>query len=142
MWEISDGIIFVLLLRLAIIDYAWHKVPKAMLASMGISSILLQCFGEMADWHLLAGGAGIGLLFLFISKVTREEIGYGDSWGIFFLGIYLGLWKVLEVLAVTFVILFIWSVVIWCAGKRGRQQEIPFYPLLSIGYFVVLTGSG
>ena len=44
----------------------------------------------------------MGVLFLGFSWATRERMGYGDSWAILILGIFLGLWGLLEVLAAAF----------------------------------------
>lgn len=50
----------------------------------------------------ICAGIGVGVLFLLVSKVTEEAIGYGDSVAIMILGGYLGFWKVVGVLAAAF----------------------------------------
>ena len=77
---------------------------------------------------MAAGGAGVGILFLLVSKVTREGFGYGDSWAILALGIYLGLWGVLDVLVGTFCFLAVAALVCLTAKKMSRKHTIPFIP--------------
>ena len=77
---------------------------------MGNIDSLLENSGSLSDQSVpgkmeqtnvgdLAGicaGIGVGVLFLLVSKVTEEAIGYGDSVAIMILGGYLGFWKLWE----------------------------------------------
>ena len=92
---------------------------------------------------LLFGGASIGCFFLFLSKVTREGIGYGDSWGILVLGLYMGMWNLLGVLLGALSLLLITAMVLLATGRFKRNASLPFYPFLTGGYvLVLLTGVG
>mgnify|MGYP000600478300 CR=1 FL=1 len=57
---------------------------------------------NVGDLAGICAGIGVGVLFLLVSKVTEEAIGYGDSVAIMILGGYLGFWKVVGVLAAAF----------------------------------------
>lgn len=131
-----DVIIFLLIMPLAVADVKRKRVPVWGLGILAAGSILKQCISRQTDIRLIFGGLGIGLIFLILSKVTEEGLGYGDSLGILILGIGLGTWKLLEVLTATFLLLFVWSMIIWCIRKK-KNQLIPFYPFLVIGYFLV-----
>lgn len=141
MWTVSQIICLGTLMGTSVTDIHYHKVPADILLMGNIGVVLYQiykaCRGE-ADVWLIAGGAAVGFLFLLLSKVTREGIGYGDSWGILVLGIYLGFWKILEVLAGAFSVLGIVSLVALCVKKMSRKYGIPFFPFLTIGYFMSL----
>lgn len=65
----------------------------------------------------------MGVLFLLVSKVTEEAIGYGDSVAIMILGGYLGFWKVVGALAVAFFTSGVCSVIL---AFRGRVKTMPF----------------
>ena len=91
---------------------------------------------------MAAGGAGVGILFLLVSKVTREGFGYGDSWAILALGIYLGLWGVLDVLVGTFCFLAVAALVCLTAKKMSRKHTIPFIPFLAAGYLLSVLARG
>lgn len=136
MWELMDGVILLLITPLAVVDVRRQRIPVSYLIILAAGSILKQCTGRPEDVWLILGGAGIGCIFLILSKVTEEGLGYGDSLGILILGIGLGTWKLLEVLMATFLLLFVWSMIIWCIRKK-KNQRIPFYPFLVSGYFLV-----
>lgn len=136
MWEMMDGILFLLIIPLAVVDIKRQRVPVWSLGILAAGSIIKQCISELSDSWLILGGVGIGIVFLILSKVTEEGLGYGDSLGILILGVGLGVWKLLEVLTVTFLLLFVWSSIVWCIRKK-KNQLIPFYPFLVTGY--VLT---
>lgn len=50
----------------------------------------------------MAGGALMGAIFWLISKYTNQAIGYGDSWLLGNMGIYLGGISMLEVATTAF----------------------------------------
>ena len=136
MWELMDGVVLLLITPLAVVDVRRQRIPVSYLIILAAGSILKQCIGRQTDIWLILGGVGIGCIFLILSKVTEEGLGYGDSLGILILGIGLGTWKLLEVLMATFLLLFVWSMIIWFIRKK-KNQRIPFYPFLVSGYFLV-----
>ena len=70
----------------------------------------------------ICAGIGVGVLFLLVSKVTEEAIGYGDSVAIMILGGYLGFWKLWECWQQHFY-KWICSVIL---AFRGRVKTMPF----------------
>lgn len=141
MWKISQMICIGVLASLSIVDIHFRKIPVDILALANLTVIIYQITAGQADLWLAAGGAGIGVLFLAISRVTHEGIGYGDSWAILILGIYLGIWGLVEVLAAAFFMLAVVSVICMVRKKRYRKFVIPFYPFLAAGYLLsLLTG--
>ena len=141
MWEISQVFCMGILLSLSVIDIHFRRIPVDILVMASIAALVYQGITRQADLWMAAGGAGVGILFLLVSKVTREGFGYGDSGAILALGIYLGLWGVLDVLAGTFCLLAAASLICLTAKKMSRKHTIPFIPFLAAGYLLsVLTG--
>lgn len=141
MWEISQVFCMGILLSLSVIDIHFRRIPVDILVMASIAALVYQGITRQADLWMATGGAGVGILFLLVSKVTREGFGYGDSWAILALGIYLGLWGVLDVLAGTFCLLAAASLICLTAKKMSRKHTIPFIPFLAAGYLLsVLTG--
>ena len=136
MWELSQMICMGILLSLSVIDIHFRKIPADILVLASIAALAYQGMTEKADLWLAAGGAGVGILFLLVSKVTREGLGYGDSWAILALGLYLGLWGVLDVLAVAFGLLAAASIICLAVKKMSRKHSIPFIPFLAAGYLI------
>lgn len=138
MWTISQWICLLSLAGVSVIDILKRKVPVWTCAVSLIAAVGYQLYKrEMSVWVIL-GGVLIGTLFLLLSKVTREGMGYGDSLGICVLGIYLGGWQLLEVLSTAFFLLFFSAVLLFIKRKNKRNVTIPFYPFLFSGYVVML----
>lgn len=135
MWEVVMGIY---LLMGTVCDLIKRELSVVYLISGTIFAMFYQIFNHKKMWYVSVGGVVIGILFLLLSKYTEEQIGYGDSWMILNLGIYLGIWKLVCLLGVVFGFSFLFS----CAGilcrKLTRHTRIPFYPFLMAGYIGVM----
>ena len=123
MWTVSRIVAMVILTGLSFMDYKIRKVPRDVLLLCMAGTVLYQAVTQNIDWMVSLGGGLIGMIFIGISKITREAIGYGDSLAILILGIYLGVWGLLEVLALGCVTL-----------RRKKSLAFPFYPFLTVGY--------
>ena len=136
MWELGMGFY---LLAGTICDLIKREIPVMYLMSGTVFAVLYRMFSYKKMWHISIYGAVIGIGFLLLSKYTDEQIGYGDSWMILNLGIYLGIWELILLLGIVFGVIFIFS----CAGlvckKLNRHTRLPFYPFLMIGYIGVMV---
>ena len=79
-------------------------------------------------------GLGCGIVFLMISKWSQEGIGYGDSWMILNMGIFLGIWNLLGMLMLAFLVAAMAAGAGLWSGKWKRTTRMSFYPFLLIGY--------
>lgn len=138
MWTVSQIICLGSLAGLSVTDIYYRKVPGEILA-MGVAGTFIYqlCCRSISLW-ILAGGIGVGVLFLLASRVTREGIGYGDSAAILILGAYMGLWELLKVLSGTFLLLFAASAAGLCTKKMSRKYALPMFPFLTAGYLLRL----
>ena len=142
MWTLSQMVCQMILVCLSVSDIYFRKIPAEILLLTNLAAVIYQIMiGQMDPW-LIAGGAAVGGVFLYISKVTCEGIGYGDSWAILILGIFLVIWKLMEVLAGAFFILSLASVFFLARKKMSRKQSIPFFPFLAIGYLLQVLAGG
>ena len=134
MQQISQIICMVYLSFLSWTDIKYRKIPVWSLA-VGIVGAVLSHFGEKStDWYLVVLGLTTGLVFIGISKVTRENFGYGDSILILALGIFLGFWNVLSLLCIAFFLAAIYSIFLLIRCRCSRKKSFPFIPFLAIGY--------
>ena len=85
---------------------------------------------------------GSRLYFFRISKMTRESFGYGDSLLILLLGVAVGFWNLISLLAIAFFLSAVVSAAALVFGKFHRKTTVPFVPFLGIGYFFVRVLGG
>lgn len=145
MCELSEEICIVYLSVLSILDIRFRKMPVWLLSVGGVSVIAYQIWkmieGTAIPLPLIVTGAVVGILFLGISKVTREALGYGDGLVILILGLYLGFWNLTIVLMITFFAAFVIALLLMISKRNRRKLAMPFVPFLCIGYAVfVLMG--
>ena len=81
MWTVSRIVAMVILTGLSFMDYKIRKVPRDVLLLCMAGTVLYQAVTQNIDWMVSLGGGLIGMIFIGISKITREAIGYGDSMG-------------------------------------------------------------
>ena len=142
MWTLSQIIGMGMLSVLSIVDIQFRKVPVEILAAANLAVLVYQIMFQKEDLWLVLGGVAVGFVFLGISWVSRQKMGYGDSWAILILGIFLGLWGVLEVLAAAFLLLTLVSVVLLARKRMSRRLSVPFYTFLAAGYLISVWGGG
>lgn len=71
-----------------------------------------------------------GFLLLLTAYFTKEEIGYGDVWGILILGVLRELPDLLRLLLFAFLISGIWGLWHILIRKKPSDDTLPFYPCL------------
>ncbi len=136
MWQISRVIGLAILLVLSIEDICFRKISEYLLLVLAVLGVIYQIGWGEVSFVSIVGGVGIGVTFLFISYITKEALGYGDSLLIGILGLYLGTIGVIETLIVA------WGMATFAAGivlirKRfSKKTIIPFVPFLTGGYMV------
>lgn len=133
------------LVWMSVIDIRSRKLPVCGLVLSNMLAVVWQLYrisiGKEEVIPFL-GGIGIGVVFFLISRVTKEGIGYGDSWMILIAGSYLGLWELLEVLAGTCLLLAASSVVCLTVKKMSGRCTLPFVPFLAAGYLLSAVCAG
>lgn len=123
---------------LSALDIKTQRLPDRLLAA-GVVVALLQVFLGISPSILLSFmGAAVGIAFLWISKLTGEAFGYGDSIVIIILGLSVGLWNVLALLMLAFLMAAGCSTVLLAHFNFERKKTLPFVPFLVASYIFVL----
>ncbi len=151
-------LVFLLLLLLSSIDFRLYVIPDSLQIILAISGIVLTFFtqkigtfghfkGSFLDFyafifgfreniwinHFLAAAAAL-IFFGFIIAVSR---GKGMGWGDFklagALGIIFGWPDILLVLAISFIIGAIFSIILVLGGRKKMKSAVPFGPFMAIG---------
>ncbi|MCI9441687.1 MAG: hypothetical protein HFH15_10740 [Ruminococcus sp.] len=127
---------------LSVLDIKTQRLPDRLLAA-GVVVALLQLFLGISPSIILSlAGAAVGMAFLGISKVTGEAFGYGDSIVILILGLSLGLWNLLALLMLSFLLAAGCSTVLLAKFNFQRKTTFPFIPFLVASYVLVLIFGG
>ena len=73
-------------------------------------------------------------------RITGEAVGYGDGWLVMALGIYLGIWSLLEVMAAAWVLLAFAAGLCLIRKKWSRKTALPMTPFITAGFMNLLAG--
>lgn len=134
MCKIADVAVFSLLIIGAVMDWKEKRISVKLLVltSLVIGIFSLVCQNVEPVSRLF--GAGVGIFAFFISRITKEAIGYGDDWLILLLGIYLGGGKILLLLLWASLLAGLVSLGFLCKKKWRKDITIPFVPFLAVAY--------
>ena len=138
MCEISKWAMFILLVICSISDWKWRSVRTRMLIWMSIFGLLGGVWLLQKSLWLMLGGLLLGVLFLGISYMTKESIGYADSWIILILGIYLGLKDLAFLLVIAFFLAGFVSLGGIVLRHWKKKKAIAFIPFLTTAYVGVM----
>ena len=107
----------------------------ALLFGIGIVGVVID---KDTVLYLTLAGAAVGLVFLIISKISSEALGYGDSLLILALGVHLGFWKIMIMTFIAFFVAALVAILAIIIKKKGRKTSIPFGPFIALSYVIVV----
>lgn len=90
---VGNVIMGVYLISLSYSDMKRRKLSVGVIVLGFLSALVFQAITGIESWRAVAGEILTGFLFMGISRLTEEKIGYGDSLLIIVLGTFLGMWK-------------------------------------------------
>ena len=82
-----------------------------------------------------------GISLIFISFITKENIGYGDSIILGLCSLSTNLWNGFFIILISFICSALYSLFLLIKGKSGKET-IPFVPFIFIGYFLYILQGG
>ena len=133
-WTLCQLLFAVYMIVLMLMDIKWKKLSLAALMSGFIILTAGFLCGRNIHVMLLAAGAGVGIVFLVVSRVTDESLGYGDSILILIMGGFLGFWNILSLLVAAFSIAALFSIFMLVRKKFHKKSAFPFVPFLTAAY--------
>ncbi|HIW21470.1 MAG TPA: prepilin peptidase [Candidatus Dorea intestinavium] len=137
MFKLAEIYLFFLLVVLSFVDIKAREIPIRPLFFGGILGVLLQVITNpltIKEWLI---GIIIGCFFLFVSKVSKEGIGYGDSILLFIMALCLGgTGIIITFIIASMLVLFVAGMLLASYKKISRNYRLPFYPFLTVGYFI------
>lgn len=100
--------------------------------------VLQTALGELLLWEMAAGVA-VGGAAALISKVSRQAVGYGDSFMAAACGAWLGFYGCVFLLTVSLFIMALFGIAALALKKAKGKDALPFMPFLLAGYIVMLA---
>ncbi|MEE1314633.1 MAG: A24 family peptidase [Faecalimonas sp.] len=134
MCEIADVIMIFGLTVISYQDWRTRQISSFLLGLLTVLALVLRCVVIGGPLWSVAGGLGIGFGLLLISKWTGEAIGYGDSWLILSIGIYLGMKSLLVVLFLASFMVAGFSLLLAIGKRFDRRKAFPFAPFLTLAF--------
>ena len=126
----------------ALLDYRQRSLNINFLCISFAAGFLLQTIsGELALWEMLAGAA-LGGAAAVLSKLSRQAIGYGDSFMIAVCGAWLGFFENILLILCSFLFLAVFGILAMVLKKAKAKDSLPFAPFLLAGYAAVLAVGG
>lgn len=122
----------------SVTDLKNKRVYLAVSVVFAIAGIIINIIFRRHSFISILLSLGIGVILIFISKVTREAIGMGDGIIILVLGVLNGAYENLLISLYGFLISFLVSTFLLITRKLGRKDKIPFIPCLLAGYIITL----
>ena len=119
-------------LAASVCDWKKRTIPVKLLVVYTVAAFICALF------RIKIGGLLVGILFFLVSKITKEAIGYGDSWMITIFGMYLGGKELIRLLfTASFLACFVSLAIMWKQGWK-REGSLPFVPFLTAGFLEVI----
>ncbi|MCI8465282.1 MAG: prepilin peptidase [Lachnospiraceae bacterium] len=139
-----------LMFPVAAVDYETHKIPNAFLLTalgirvcFGVGEMCLSMPAVFEIWKDgIIGAAVVGCFFLLILLLFRNSIGMGDIKLFMVMGLYQGLWGVLNSVFFSLMVSFVLSVGLLLSRKKKRKDTISFGPSVLAGTVLAVCLAG
>ena len=139
-----------LLFPMAAVDYRYHQIPNQMLLIGLIIRIILWAAELFIDStnaiqvgvNGVLGAAIIGGFFLLILLFFKNSIGMGDIKLFALMGLYQGLWGLVNSVFYSLCVIFLLSICLLVTKKKKRKDAISFGPSILIGTILAIGLSG
>lgn len=124
---------------ISVYDIFFRKISGFVLVIGTILAVGYSIGFSENSWYVSVAGAAIGGVLLVIAYATDQSVGYGDVWLLTILGIYLGIWTLLEVLMVAWMIMAIAAGICLIKKKWSRHTAPPMSPFITVGFIVLMA---
>ena len=139
-----------LILPVAAIDSKLQKIPNIfLLVGLIVRGLYLAIYfiqDVSAAWSLtkdsLLGCIIIGFFFLILLFVFKNSVGMGDIKLFALMGLYQGLWGVINSVFFSLTVSFFLSVMLLITKKKGRKDTISFGPSIYLGTIIAICMAG
>lgn len=139
-----------LILPVSAIDSKLQKIPNIFLLVGLIVRLLYLAIYFIQDvsaaWNVtkdsLLGCVIIGLFFIVLLFVFKNSVGMGDIKLFALMGLYQGLWGVINSVFFSLTVSFFLSIALLITKKKGRKDTISFGPSIYLGTIIAICMAG
>lgn len=132
--SIGEGILLVFLGINTISDIKSKKILVWSAWIFGAFGLVYGFVTKELTWSQALIALLLGVIFLVISKATKESMGYGDGIIVSIMGIYLSIQRIVGSLALALIFAALWSIILIVFFKKKKQEEFPFVPFVLLGF--------
>ena len=125
------------LLMTIVTDLEQHLIFDKMQLPFAVLALVFMCLSGQIGNYLLAAVAG-GMAFLLLALLTRGAIGGGDIKLMFVLGLWLGMEKLLQIVAGGFILGGLVAGVMLLSGRWKRDEHFAYSPYFSVIALILL----
>ena len=125
------------LLMTIVTDLEQHLIFDKMQLPFAVLALVFMCLSGQIGNYLLAATAG-GISFLLLALLTRGTIGGGDIKLMFVLGLWLGMEKLLQIVAGGFILGGLVAGVMLLSGRWKRDEHFAYSPYFSVIALILL----
>lgn len=125
------------LLMTIVTDLEQHLIFDKMQLPFAVLALVFMCLSGQIGTYLLAAVAG-GMAFLLLALLTRGAIGGGDIKLMFVLGLWLGMEKLLQIVAGGFILGGLAAGVMLLSGRWKRDEHFAYSPYFSVIALILL----
>lgn len=141
---IGKCIVFLFLIVGMVLDFKNKSIPKEYVYVWSLVAIAYAIFYLINGKSILGMVIALipGVVSLFLSFVTKEQIGIGDGIVILLAGFFLNIKDVIGMVFVALIVLTIVTMVFLVTHLVSGKSRIPFIPFLFVGHLVCVLGGG
>lgn len=134
-------LIMIFLLWNSIADIKKRKISCWSVLGMGIVGIIMLILkiwngSVLSVLELLLLGSLPGLVMCMLSFASHGSIGMGDGILLLLLGMYIGIYPAVLVMAWALLTAALWAIGMLVIRKKKRQDSFPFVPFITVGYMI------
>ena len=129
---------FLFLGTMSLFDIKTKRLPDVSLVLGLVASVLVRIAFKGQPFLSYALAAIVGFVFILVSYVTDEKIGYGDSFVILSIGILVGLENLLFILFSAFIMASLFGMAVLVNKGFRKDVGIPFVPFIFAAFILLL----
>lgn len=129
-------LVFLIITCLSAVDQSIRKIPNELLVALLMLKIAVMTLqGNSGDMKLALIGMVFGFAIFAAPSLLKIGIGSGDIKYGAVAGFYLGIYGVLQSVAIMSIVLGIYSLYLYIAKRGDLKTKVPMGPSFSLGFF-------